>query len=98
MAFDIMVITRHMHVFLPLLLIYWTVQHVHPFFDVYVFDSVGVIHSDIHDENLILVNNDDKTFGDKRENEAWSQYTETLKSHWEESNVQTKTLDPPKIN
>ena len=29
------------------------------FFDVYVSDSVGVIHSDIHDENLILVNNDD---------------------------------------
>ena len=93
MAFDIMVITRHMHVFLPLLLIYWTVQHVHPFFDVYVCDSVGVIHSDIHDENLILANNDDKTFGDKRENEAWSQYTETLESHGDENNVQTKITD-----
>ena len=68
----------------------------------YVSDSVGVIHSDIHDENLILVNDDDKTFGDRKdvksqyvqqENEAWSQDTETLKSHEDENNVQTKTSD-----
>ena len=68
----------------------------------YVSDSVGVIHSDIHDENLILVNDDDKTFGYRKdvksqyvqqENEAWSQDTETSRLHWDENNVQINIAD-----
>ena len=91
-----------MSLFWPSLLLFLPLQHVLPFFDACVSDSVGVIHSDIHDENLILVNDDDKTFGDKndvksqyvqQENKAWSQDMQTLKSHGDKNNVQTKTSD-----
>ena len=85
-----------MHVFIfAFTFIILTIRHFHPYFDAYVSNSVGVIHSDIHDENLILLNDDDRTFDGKndvenqyaqRKSEAWSQETS-------ENNGQSKTSD-----